>query len=51
MPEATNPSETAQWLAMLALGDIPDGSVISITLSNERIEHWFTSATSYNLTV
>jgi len=41
MPETLNPSETAQWFAMLALGDMPDGSVISIMLSNERIEHWF----------
>lgn len=41
MAEMLNPSETAQWFATLALGDMPDGSVISITLSNERIEHWF----------
>ena len=41
MPETLNRSETAQWFAMLGLGDIPNYSVISIILSNEPIEHWF----------
>ncbi|KAB0522023.1 hypothetical protein [Pseudomonas extremorientalis] len=41
MPETQTPSETAQWFAMLGLGDVPHYSVISITLSNEPIEHWF----------
>jgi hypothetical protein len=41
MPETLTPAETAQWFSMLGLGDIPEYSVISITLSNEPIEHWF----------
>jgi hypothetical protein len=41
MPKTLTPSETAQWFAMLCLGDVPHYSVISITLSNEPIEHWF----------
>ena len=41
MPATLIPSENAQWFAMLGLGDMPDYSAISITLSNEPIEHWF----------
>ncbi|VVN82922.1 hypothetical protein PS708_01250 [Pseudomonas fluorescens] len=41
MPGTFQPSETAQWFAMLGLGDAPNYSVISITLSNEPIECWF----------
>ncbi|WP_313660093.1 hypothetical protein [Pseudomonas coleopterorum] len=41
MPGSLQPSETAQWFAVLGLGDAPNYSVISITLSNEPIERWF----------
>lgn len=41
MSESINPSETAPWFAMLGLEDMADGTVLSITLSNEPIEFWF----------